>query len=162
MAKKNTINLFINNVKNKINYGAESINKSQFFIALIMIIMNIGSKYIAVNFSKSQEAYLKVILGRQLLIFSVAFMATRNVITSFVILLIFVILADYAFNEDSQFCILPQSFKDLKHSIDLDGDGKISKEEVAKALEVLKKSKLQNENLKKKEAFTKFKSTVNI
>ena len=73
------------------NYGITSINNSQFFIAIIMLIMNVGSKYIAVNFSKTQEAYLKMIMGRHLLIFSVAFMATRNFITSMVVLLFFVI-----------------------------------------------------------------------
>jgi len=158
MVKKLT---FFENMKDYMNYGAESVNNSKFFIAVVMIAMNLGSKYVAINFSKSQEAYLKLIFGRQLLIFSVAFMATRNIYISFMVLLGFVILADYAFNEDSRFCVLPQSFKDLKHAIDTDGDGKISEEELKNAIEILSKSKKQKEAQKTKEAFTHFKSSVN-
>ena len=77
------------------------------------------------------------------------------------VLLGFVILADYAFNEDSRFCVLPQSFKDLKHAIDTDGDGKISAEELKNALDVLSKSKKQKEKQKNLEAFTHFKSSIN-
>jgi len=158
MVKK--LSLF-ESMKNYMNYGAESINNSKFFIAIIMIAMNLGSKYVAVNFSKSQEAYLKLIFGRQLLIFSVAFMATRNIYISFMVLFGFVILADYAFNENSRFCVLPKSFKDLKHAIDTNNDGKISEEELKNAIEVLTKSKKQKEAQKSKEAFTRFKSTLN-
>lgn len=158
MVKKLT---FFENMKDYINHGAESVNNSKFFIAIVMIAMNLGSKYVAINFSKSQEAYLKLIFGRQLLIFSVAFMATRNIYISFMVLIGFVILADYAFNENSRFCVLPKSFKDLKHAIDTNNDGKISEEELKNAIEILSKSKKQKELQKTKEAFTHFKSSVN-
>ena len=159
MAKKLTL---FDKIKNSINYGINSINSSQFFIAIIMLIMNVGSKYAAVNFSKTQEAYLKSILGRQLLIFSVVFMATRNLITSLIILLIFVVLADYAFNEESRFCVLPQTFKELKNTLDTNNDGKVSQKEVEDAMKILKEAKKQDMKIKKLEAFTKFKSSVNI
>ena len=72
-----------------------------------MLIMNVGR--IAVNFSKTQEAYLKMIMGRHLLIFSVALWQQKfyHIINT----LIFVILVDYAFNENSRFCVLPKTMK---------------------------------------------------
>ena len=149
-------------LKSYFNYAINSINNSQFFIAIIMLIMNVGSKYIAVNFSKTQEAYLKMIMGRHLLIFSVAFMATRNFITSLTVLLIFVILADYAFNENSRFCVLPQTMKQIKSALDTDKDGKISQKEIEDALEVLSKANKQKQKEKHIEKFTKFKSLLNI
>ena len=153
---------FFESIKNLINSGTQSINQSQFFIAIVMLLMNIGSKYIAINFSKTQEAYLKAIMGRHVVIFCVAFMATRNLIISLLVLLVFVILADYAFNENSRFCILPQTMRDLKDSLDTDGDGKISQKEIEDALKVLKDAKKNKEKRKQIEAFTKFKSLVNI
>tara|TARA_Y100000992_G_scaffold273254_1_gene215368 strand:- start:12 stop:494 length:483 start_codon:yes stop_codon:yes gene_type:complete len=148
--------------KSYFNYGITSINNSQFFIAIIMLIMNVGSKYIAVNFSKTQEAYLKMIMGRHLLIFSVAFMATRNFIVSLIVLLIFVILADYAFNENSRFCVLPKTMKKIKSALDTDGDGKVSQKEIEDALKLLTKAKEQKAKEKHIEKFTKFKSLLNI
>ena len=37
-----------------------------------MIILNIGSRYIELKFSKTQETYLRMVLGRQILIFAIA------------------------------------------------------------------------------------------
>ena len=54
-----------------LKYATNSINNSKFFAGLVMIILNIGSKYITVRLSKSQEAYLGGTIARQLLIFSV-------------------------------------------------------------------------------------------
>ena len=48
------------------------LNNSKFFAGLVMIMLNIGSKYITVELSKSQEQYLKNHIGRQLLIFAIS------------------------------------------------------------------------------------------
>ena len=52
-----------------LKYLIQSLNNSKLFAGLIMLLMNIGSKYITIKFSKSQEAYIRNKLGRQLLIF---------------------------------------------------------------------------------------------
>ena len=36
------------------------LNNSKFFAGIIMILLNIGSKFISVQFSKSAEEYLKL------------------------------------------------------------------------------------------------------
>ena len=121
-----------------------SLNNSKFFAGIVMIMLNIGSKYITIELSKSQEAYLKYSLGRQLLIFSIAWMGTRDIILSLILTAVFIILADYLFNEDSTFCILPNKFKELKNIVDKNGDGVISEKEVNDALKVLDKANKQN------------------
>ena len=134
-------------MKNIIKYTNNqllSLNNSRFFAGIIMIILNIGSKYITIELSKSQEAYLKYSLGRQLLIFSIAWMGTRDIILSLILTAVFIILADYLFNEDSTFCILPNKFKELKNIVDKNGDGVISEKEVNDALKVLDKANKQN------------------
>lgn len=125
------------------NSTLSSLNNSKFFAGIVMIMLNIGSKYITIELSKSQEAYLKYSLGRQLLIFSIAWMGTRDIILSLILTAVFIILADYLFNEDSYFCILPNRFKELKHTIDKDGDGVISEKEINDALKVLDKANKQ-------------------
>ena len=39
------------------------LNNSKFFAGLVMIMLNIGSKYITIELSKSQEQYLKNKIG---------------------------------------------------------------------------------------------------
>jgi hypothetical protein len=42
------------------------VNTNKFFIGLIMIILNIGSKYITVQTSKSMEEYMKLTISKQI------------------------------------------------------------------------------------------------
>tara|TARA_X000001036_G_scaffold428029_1_gene457334 strand:- start:107 stop:667 length:561 start_codon:yes stop_codon:yes gene_type:complete len=133
----------ISNMFGVVHKGVEGLNSNKFFAGLIMIILNIGSKFITVKFSKTQEAYLRNTLGRQILIFAIAFMGTKDIYLSLVITAVFVIMANYLFNEESRFCILPNQMKKIKDAIDTDNDGKISDEEIQSALDILTKAKEQ-------------------
>jgi len=139
-----------------LNKNIKSMNDSKYFAGLVMIMLNIGSKYITIKFSPSQEAYMKMILSRQLLIFSIGWMATRDIYMSLIITAVFVILADFLLNEQSSFCILPSSFKKLHKIMDLDGDGKISEEEIAKSIKILQKAHKHNQEVKLEKAKEKF------
>ena len=46
----------------------DNLNTSKYFIGIMMIVLNIGSKYITVKLSKSQEAYVRNYVLRELLI----------------------------------------------------------------------------------------------
>ena len=145
------------NIFKNINSVVGTLNNNKFFAGIIMLILNIGSKFITIKFSPSQEAYLKNSVGRQLLIFAIAWIGTKDIYISLGLTAVFVILADYLFNEDSKFCILPQSFKDLKKSIDLDGDGNISEEELQKAIKTLQNHTKKKKEDSQKKAYKKFK-----
>ena len=110
---------------------------------MVIITLNIASRYVNLNLTKSQEKYLKTVLARELLVFSVCWMGTRDIYVSLMMTLVFVFLANYAFNEESTLCVMPNSFKRLKHAIDTDGDGEVSEEELEAALKTLERSKKQ-------------------
>ena len=57
------------NILHYINGHIVSLNSSKFFAGLIIILINIGSKFITVQFSKSVEEYLKYTITKQILIF---------------------------------------------------------------------------------------------
>tara|TARA_B100000123_G_C25726026_1_gene426974 strand:+ start:957 stop:1568 length:612 start_codon:yes stop_codon:yes gene_type:complete len=118
-----------------------SVNNSKFFAGVIMLTMNIASKHMTIEISKSQEAYVKYSLGRQILIFAVLWMGTRDIVIALTLTAIFILLADYLFNENSKFCVLPDKYKQLHKLLDKDGDGKISEKEINNAISILKKAK---------------------
>ena len=107
-----------------------TLNDSKFFAGVIMILLNIGSKFITMRFSKSQEAYLKLVLSRQLLIFSIAWMGTRDIYMALTITAVFIILADFVLNEESKFCVLPDRFKDFYKVLDTNDDGILTEDEI--------------------------------
>ena len=93
--------------------------------------MNIGSKYVSIELSKTQENYIKYSLGRQLLVFAILWVGTRDIFTSLVLTAIFTLLADYLFNENSKFCVIPNKYKELDDKV-------ITSKDVNEAINTLK------------------------
>ena len=58
------------------------INESKLFAGLVMLMLNIGSRYISLPFGKSAEEFLRANLGSPMLIFAVAWMGTRDIYMS--------------------------------------------------------------------------------
>lgn len=119
----------------------KKINDSKFAAGIAMLMLNIGSRYVSIGLSKSQEEYLTTSLARQMLIFSVAFIGTKDLVTSLILTIIFIIFADYIFNEKSNFCLIPKHVQKLHNEIDLDKDGIISDKELKTAIETLSKAR---------------------
>ena len=58
------------------------------------------------------EAYLKYTFSRNVLIFAIAFVGSRDIYVAIFVTLVFILFMDYLLNEESTFCILPESFKE--------------------------------------------------
>jgi uncharacterized membrane protein (DUF485 family) len=121
---------------------------NKLLIGVFMIFMNIGSRYIELKLTKGQEMILKNI-AREVLIFTIAFIHTKDLIISFVITGIFIILANFVFNEKSKYSILPEKYKKLASLIDTNNDNVISENEINKAYDILKKARGQIDNYNK-------------
>lgn len=119
------------------------INNSKLLAGLGMIILNLFSKYVVLDLSKSQEAFIKNTLTRELLIFVVAFVGTRDLLLSLFLTATFVILSGTVFNEKSRFCVIPEKYKYLHQEVDANRDGKITNDEIRKAQELLYKANMQ-------------------
>ena len=78
----------------KIRENLASLNNSKFFAGLVMIMLNIGSKYITIELSKTQEEYLKNHVARQILIFSIL-MGTRDILMSLALTAIFIVMTEF-------------------------------------------------------------------
>ena len=121
---------------------------NKLLIGVFMIFMNIGSRYIELKLTKGQEMILKNI-AREVLIFTIAFINTKDLIISFIITGIFIILANFVFNEKSKYSILPEKYKKLASLIDTNNDNVISENEINKAYDILKKARGQIDNYNK-------------
>ena len=139
--KKNRLNIITDYLHNTIT----NINTSKFFAGLMIITLNIASKFVTIKLSKSMESYLKFTFSKQILVFAIAWMGTRDIYVAFLITVVFILLMDYVFNEESMFCCLPKSF--MNYHLDLLENDKVSDDEIRKAKEVLKKADLQNPQL---------------
>jgi hypothetical protein len=132
------------------------LNSSKFFAGIVMIMLNIGSKFITIQFSKSTEEYLKYSLSRQMLIFAMAWMGTRDIYTALGLTAVFVILSDHLFNEDSDYCIVPYKHRVLNNLIDTNKDNIVSEEEIKNANALLEQANKEKQIQNQREAFAKF------
>ena len=82
-----------------------AINANPYFIGFMMLMLNLGGRFIGLELTKSQEAFLQNVWVRRLLIFIVLFMGTRNVLVAFWMWLAVVFLLGYVLNENSSMCI---------------------------------------------------------
>lgn len=138
MVKRN--NIQVNNtlpLQQNISYF-DSLNNNKYFAGIMMLLLNLGSKYLAAELSNSQEQFLNNVIIRRFLIFTVVFVATRDIWVSIVLTGAFVILVSGLFHEESKYCIVSKNkmFTDL------------TKYDYEKARSVIKLYELQQKNKK--------------
>ena len=119
------------------------LNSSKYFTGVMMILLNIGSRFVEIKLSDSMEAYIKYNVAREVLIFTMAWMGTRDIVVALTLTAVFVILSEFLLNNKSKFCVLPDKY--LRINVDTNKDGIISDSEINKAIETLEKAKKQKE-----------------
>jgi len=132
------------------------LNNSKFFAGVVMILLNVGSKFIAIQFSKSTEEYLKMNVTKQLLVFAMAWMGTRDIYIALVLTAVFTILSDHLFNEESPYCCVPEKYRILAKIVDKNLDGNVSDEEINNAIAILEKAKRDKIRINQRNNFTLF------
>jgi len=80
-------------------------NGNLYFIGIMMLILNLGGRFIVMEVSKDQELFFQHPWVRRCLIFVVLFVATRNIAISFWLTIAVVLVLGYLFNENSGLCL---------------------------------------------------------
>lgn len=148
-------NIFAN-AFNYVNSHIMYLNNSKFFAGVVMILLNIGSKFITIQFSKSTEEYMKYSLSKQIMVFAMAWMGTRDIYAALGLTAVFTILSEYMFNEESSLCVVPPQYRVLDKLVDVNSDNVITEAEYNAAVQVLEKAKREKQRKYQREMFTKF------
>jgi hypothetical protein len=80
----------------------------------MILLMNLGSRYISLELSQFQEEILSNVIVRRAIVFTIIFIATRDIKISLIFTALFVILVSGIFNEDSSYCLLPRKYNAAK------------------------------------------------
>ena len=119
-----------------------TVNNSKIFAGLMIIVLNIASKFVTFKLPKTMESYLKYTFSRDILVFAIAWMGTRDIYIALIITGIFMLCMEYFFNEESAFCCLPSNFTDYHVSL-INSDESVTPEQIKQAEEVLEKARQQ-------------------
>ena len=127
----------------------QNLNTSKVFAGIMIIVLNIGSKFVNIKLSKSMEGYLKYTFSKQILVFAITWMGTRDIYIALIITILFTVLNEFIFNENSKLCCLPESFTNY-HVEMLNNEGMenrtVNEEDIQKATTILEKAKAQQSN----------------
>lgn len=78
-----------------------TLNTNPYFIGLMMLLLNLGGRFIGMEISKEQEKVFTHPWVRRGLIFTVLFVATRNVVVALIMTIFVLLLLSFLFNENS-------------------------------------------------------------
>ena len=132
------------------------LNNSKFFAGIVMLMLNIGSKFVTIQFSKNIEEYLKLSVMKQILVFSVAWMGTKDIYISVFLTAAFTVLSEHLFNEESSLCVLPEKSRAMNKIMTNINDGTVTPEQLKQAEAILQKAKEDSMKRAQREAFTNF------
>ena len=119
------------------------LNNSKIFAGIMIVILNVASKFVNFRFGSTTEKYLKYTFSRQILVFAMTWMGTRDIYIAAGMTLVFILFFDFLFNEDSSLCILPDQLKEYYQSLD-DDENVIDEKKYAEAIVTIEKYKNQH------------------
>ena len=130
------------------------INTNPYFIGLMMLLLNLGGRFLGMEMSKEQEKFFQHPWIRRCLIFTVLFVATRNIIVALIMTVFVVLIMTVLLNENSTFYLgTPPAAEKTK-----EGQIGLSPEEQDILRKLMEKqarvSPKQDEPSKQKEPFT--------
>ena len=134
---------FQNKLFKVVHNHVQTINDSKIFAGIMIIILNVASRFVNLKLSKNVELYLKHTFSKQILVFAIAWMGTRDIYIALLVTICFIIVIDYLCNEDSAFCCLPEAFTEYH----LELDTQVTDTDIQKANEVLQRAKEQNKDI---------------
>ena len=77
----------------KVKPYLDALNNNKFFIGVMMILLNIGSRHLVDEFSGSEEEYKRNIVLRRIAVFAVCFIATRDIVHATLLTAGYIIIA---------------------------------------------------------------------
>jgi hypothetical protein len=84
-----------------------TLNTNPYLIGIFMILLNLGGRFLPLELTKNQEAFLQSSFIRPLILFTVIFIATRNLAVAFWLTLAIFSILWFLANEKSEWCIVP-------------------------------------------------------
>lgn len=118
----------------------KTVNDSKIFAGLVILTLNLSSKLITLPMSKTVEAFVKHSFSQYILVFAISWMGTRDVFVALLVTLIFAVLMEFLFNEESAFCCLPEGFVSKTISKLQEEEEDLSKEELDNAMKTIQKA----------------------
>ena len=114
-----------------LNKSTKTLNENKYFIGFTMILLNIGARFIIDELDDDLRKIISNKYIRRFFIFCSFFMATKDVFTSLILTIVFVIIIN-------EFLVTEKDEKDKKNEKKQEGGATFNKQELDKTIQKLK------------------------
>ena len=90
------------------------LNNNKIFWGVTMILLNMGSKYVMADLGRIHEKVLSHEFAKKIIVFSMFFVATRDIFTAFILSVFYVILVDGLMHERRLFSLFPKTDNNVR------------------------------------------------
>jgi hypothetical protein len=140
--KKQQSALSASSIFANVHNHVDVLNNSKIFAGIMIVILNVASKFVYFILWSTTEKYLKYTFSRQILVFAMTWMGTRDIYIATILTLVFILFFDVLFNEDSRFCILPDNLKEYYQNLDKE-EQTVTEQKLADAFVTIEKYRNQ-------------------
>ena len=89
------------------------ISENKYFLGIVMILINIGARIIIEELSPNQRKYINSKVFRRIIIFCAFFVATRDLLASITLTIIFILFISDLFTNDDDEQIYEDNINDI-------------------------------------------------
>jgi hypothetical protein len=111
------------------------INQNKIMGGLSMLLLQFGARYVLGDLGKAHEVLLSHNITKKLVVMAMFFVATRDIVVSFVLTIAYIVIIDGILHEDRQFSLIPSG---VRQKIVQDIGSKIPQDDYRKAKEIVK------------------------
>lgn len=90
------------------------LNNNKIFWGVTMILLNMGSKYVMADLGRIHEKVLSHEFAKKIIVFSMFFVATRDIFVAFILSVFYVILVDGLMHERRLFSLFPKEDNNVR------------------------------------------------
>ena len=91
---------------------ATLLNNNKIMWGVTMLLLNVGGKYIVADLGKFQEKVLTNEYFKKVILFSLFFVATRDILIAFLLTVLYTLIVNGMLNEKQKFSIVPNKYKE--------------------------------------------------
>ena len=88
------------------------LNNNKIMWGVTMLLLNIGGKYIISDLGKFHEKMLANEYVKKVILFSLFFVATRDILIAFLLTILYTLIVNGILNEKQKFSIVPNKYKE--------------------------------------------------
>lgn len=111
------------------------INHNKIMWGVSMLLLQFGARFVLGDLGKAHEVLLSHEITKKLIIMAMFFVATRDVVVSFVLTIAYIVIIEGILHEDRLFSLIPST---VRRTIAQDAKTKISESDYKKAKEIIK------------------------